>query len=221
MQSSITQSSEGARKGGDPPGSRAASSPGADAPRPPGQRSGGQPLPKGADEGPIEIIDYDAAWPACYTAERDRLGSLLPEVRLHHIGSTAVPGLAAKPVIDMIALVEDLDASTANAMARAGYWLPSRFNAHLRHRRFLCYPSLSLRTHHLHFVDAREDLDRCLRFRDLLRDDPELAGRYEVLKRALAARFQDDREGYTEAKTPFIAQACRRADGRSGSNTRA
>jgi len=166
---------------------------------------------KGAGDGPIEIVEYEPSWPAFYIAECERLAPLLPDVRIHHIGSTAVHGLAAKPVIDMISLVDDLEASIADAMRRAGYQLPARFNANLVHRRFLCYPTASYRTHHLHLVDRREDLDRCLRFRDSLRGNPALAAEYAALKRSLAARFREDREGYTNAKSAFIKR-CRPAD---------
>ena len=161
---------------------------------------------KGAGDGPIEIVEYEPSWPAFFVAERERLAPLLPGIRIYHIGSTAVPGLAAKPVIDMIALVDDLEQGIATVM-RAGYCLSPRFNANLVHRRFLSYPSSSYRTHHLHLVDAREDLERCLRFRDTLRGDSKLAADYATLKRALAARFREDREGYTRAKSPFIADA--------------
>jgi GrpB-like predicted nucleotidyltransferase (UPF0157 family) len=171
-----------------------------------GDRATGDLAPKGAGDGPIEIVEYDPSWPACYIAESERLAPLLPDLRIDHIGSTAVPGLAAKPVIDMIALVDNLDANIAR-MQRAGYHLPERFNANLIHRRFLCYPSASYRTHHLHLVDEREDIDRCLRFRDSLRGNPQLAAEYAALKRALAARYREDREGYTNAKSTFINDA--------------
>ena len=106
----------------------------------------------------------------------------------------------------MIALVDDLDAHVKLAR-RAGYELPTRFNANLVHRRFLCYPNASHRTHHLHLVDVREEMERCLRFRDSLRSNPGLAAEYAKLKRALAVRFREDRAGYTEAKTDFIKGA--------------
>jgi len=165
------------------------------------------PAHLGASDGPIEIVEYDPSWPAFYVAECERLASLLPDVQIYHIGSTAVPGLAAKPVIDMIALVDDPDAKIAALVRQAGYQLPARFNENLVHRRFLCYPTASYRTHHLHLVDEREAMDRCLRFRDSLRGDPKLAAEYAVLKRALAARFGEDREGYTNAKSSFISDA--------------
>jgi GrpB-like predicted nucleotidyltransferase (UPF0157 family) len=161
----------------------------------------------GAGDGPIEIVEYDSSWPARYDAERERLAPLLPGVRIHHVGSSAVPGLAGKAVIDMIALVDDLDANSAALMQRAGYQLPTRFNINLVHRRFLCYPAITYRTHHLHLVDEREDIDRCLRFRDSLRANRKLAADYVALKRALAGRFREDREGYTKAKSKFINDA--------------
>lgn len=128
----------------------------------------------------------------------------MPTLRLHHIGSTAVRGLAAKPVIDMMALVEDLDAPLAALVDQAGYHHPEAYNATLTGRRWLCRPSASHRTHHLHLVDDQEELARHLRFRDALREDPRLATEYAALKRDLAERLADDREGYTEAKTAFV-----------------
>jgi Uncharacterized conserved protein len=163
----------------------------------------------GAGDGPIEVVEYDEGWRACYLAERARLVSLLPDLRIHHIGSTAVRGLAAKPVVDMIAFVDDLDAHAAELARRAGYHLPEQFNANLQHRRFLCYPTPSHRTHHLHLVDQLEGVESCLRFRDRLRSDPELAAEYAALKRALADRFREDRLRYTEAKSSFIKNALR------------
>jgi GrpB-like predicted nucleotidyltransferase (UPF0157 family) len=161
----------------------------------------------GADDGPIEIVDYEPSWPSAFVAERERLSLLLPGVQVHHIGSTAVPGLAGKPVIDMIALVDDLDAAANLLIERGGYQLDARFNEGLLHRRYLCYPSISHRTHHLHLVDASDDMQRCLRFRDRLRGDRRLSAAYVALKRSLAARFGDDRAAYTMAKTRFIDDA--------------
>ena len=185
------------------------------------------PARLGASDGPIEIVEYDPSWPAYYDAERERLASLVPGVRIHHIGSSAVPGLAGKAVIDMIALVDDLDADSAALIQRAGYELPARFNVNLVHRRFLCYPTAAHRTHHLHLVDEREGLNRCLRFRDTLRAHRQLAAEYVALKRALAARFREDRAGYTKAKSSFINDADSQAgslssslrDGRSPTGT--
>jgi GrpB-like predicted nucleotidyltransferase (UPF0157 family) len=159
----------------------------------------------GGHNAPVEIVEYDPAWPTAFEAERDRLAPLLPTgVQLHHFGSTAVPGLAAKPVIDMIALVDDLDAPIAALVQSGGYQYPAAFNATLAHRRFLCYPTAAHRTHHLHLVDEPGELERRLRFRDRLRADPVLASEYVALKRTLAERYRDDREAYTEAKGEFV-----------------
>jgi GrpB-like predicted nucleotidyltransferase (UPF0157 family) len=166
----------------------------------------------GAGDGPIEIVEYDPSWPASFIAECERLAPLLPSSPIHHIGSSAVPGLAGKAVIDMIALVDELDTNVATVMQRAGYHLPKRFNANLVHRRFLCYPTPTYRTHHLHLVDEPDDMERCLRFRDSLRADRKLADDYVALKRALAARFRDDRAGYTQAKSSFINHADSQAE---------
>jgi len=153
----------------------------------------------------VEIVEYDPAWPAAYQAERERLAPLLrPGAQLHHFGSTAVPGLAAKPVIDMIVLVDNLDTPIVALLERGGYQYPPAFNATLIHRRFLCYPTAAHRTHHLHLVDEPGELERRLHFRDRLRADPVLAGEYVALKRALAERYSDDREAYTEAKSEFV-----------------
>lgn len=171
----------------------------------------------GAHDGPIEIVEYDPSWPASYIAECERLTPLLPGTRIHHIGSSAVPGLAGKAVIDMIALVDDLDTNVAALRQRAGYQLPTRFNVSLVHRRFLCYPTATYRTHHLHLVDEREDMDRCLRFRDTLRANRKLAAEYVALKRALATRFRADREGYTKAKSKFINDAESQAEAQPAS----
>jgi GrpB-like predicted nucleotidyltransferase (UPF0157 family) len=158
----------------------------------------------GEADSPVQVVDYDPAWPASFEAEHRRLAPLLGDADIHHIGSTAVPGLAAKPVIDMMALMPDIDAPIHMLVERVGYQFPRAYNATLSHRRFLCYPTASHRTHHLHLVDEQHELDRCLCFRDRLRADPVLAREYAMLKRRLASRFADDREAYTNAKRQFV-----------------
>lgn len=155
----------------------------------------------------IEIVEYDASWPDRFRAEAGRLAGIVPLLIWHHIGSTAVPGLAAKPIIDMMAVVESLDEHAPALVELASYQFPEAYNATLVGRRWLCRPSAAYRTHHLHLVGDRQELDRHLRFRDALRDDPQLASEYAALKHALAERMGDDREGYTAAKTAFIREA--------------
>jgi GrpB-like predicted nucleotidyltransferase (UPF0157 family) len=141
-----------------------------------------------------------------FAAEVERLTPLLPGADIHHIGSTAVPGLAAKPVIDLMALVANLD-EPSDRLVAAGYEYPAAYNETLRDRRWLCRPSAAHRTHHLHLVADADVLARHLRFRDRLRASPELRDDYTQLKLSLAARHPDDREGYTDAKAAFIERA--------------
>lgn len=164
----------------------------------------------GGRDSPVVVVAYDDHWPARFDAEVERLTPLLPGADIHHIGSTAVPGLAAKPVIDLIALVADLDAPIAALVDAAEYEYPTAYNDTLVDRRWLCRPSAAKRTHHLHLVADRSLLDAHLRFRDKLRADPELRHDYAQLKLALADRYRDDREGYTEAKAAFIDRALAR-----------
>lgn len=160
----------------------------------------------GGQDAPLEISDYAEAWPRRFSEEAERLSDHVPGVRWHHIGSTAVPGLAAKPVIDMMAFVEDLDDKAAVIADRYDYQYPAAYNATLVGRRWLCKPSASFRTHHLHLVAAQQLLDRHLQFRDALRASGRLAASYEALKRELADRAHD-RESYTEAKGAFVRDA--------------
>jgi GrpB-like predicted nucleotidyltransferase (UPF0157 family) len=162
----------------------------------------------------IELVEYDPSWPARFAAEAERLAGLLPGIAWHHIGSTAVPGLPAKPIIDVMALVEDLDASLPVLTGQGGYSYPAAYNAALAGRRWLCRPSAAHRTHHLHLVADPAELARHLHFRDALRDDNGLAADYAALKRDLAGQMPDDREGYTAAKTAFITGVEARLDGR-------
>ena len=168
----------------------------------------------GGDDAPVEIAEHDPAWAARFAAQRDLLAPLLaPWLAgdVEHIGSTAVPGLAAKPIVDIMAAVRDLPAARAEAVPRleqaAGYQFPEAFNEEMlrEHRLWLCKPSAEHRLFHLHLVAAGSgELERHLAFRDHLRARPEAAAEYEAVKRDLAARFRHDREGYTAAKTAFV-----------------
>ncbi len=162
----------------------------------------------GNSEAPVVIADYDPAWPALFEAEVAALGPVLQPWLvgpIEHIGSTAVVGLLAKPVIDIMAAVESLPASwPARAeLSRLGYQY-SPYRTDVMH--WFCKPSLSFRTHHLHLVPYHSALweDR-LRFRDSLRSSPALAREYAALKTHLTQRHRLDREAYTEAKGAFVA----------------
>ena len=180
-------------------------------------------------QAPVEIVAYDAAWPARFSDERKALHRVLKRWLagpIEHIGSTAVPGLAAKPVIDIMAGVETLEGSrdAIAAAATLGYcYFP--YQASIRH--WMCKPSDAVRSHHLHLVPVNSpQWVRPIAFRDYLRTHHDVAAEYEQLKRALALKFRWDREAYTEAKKTFIetmtmeALASGSASGRRGSAAR-
>ena len=158
---------------------------------------------------PIRVVDYDPQWLERFERERALLDAAIGEWAvggIHHVGSTAVSGLAAKPTIDILVGVEDLESSRAcfGPLAELGYlYAPYR----PEEMQWFCKPSPSRREFHLHLVPAESARFRDeLRFRNRLRMDPGLAREYAELKKVLAARFRTDREGYTEAKSDFVAR---------------
>ena len=172
-----------------------------------------------AADAPIEVVPYDPSWPLRFETERVLLESVLePWLAgpVEHIGSTAVPGLAAKPVIDIMAPVHSLAASrpALAAALRAGY-MHFPYQAEVMH--WFCKPSPAHRTHHLHLVPFGSALWReRLAFRDALCADPAVAGEYAALKRRLAADFRMDREAYTDAKGPFVRRVLAKVAARGG-----
>jgi GrpB-like predicted nucleotidyltransferase (UPF0157 family) len=158
-------------------------------------------------DAPIRIVPYDATWPELFERERVILEGLLDPWLVgpvEHVGSTAVPGLAAKPVIDIMAGVKSLDESrpAIPALATIGY---GYFPYQPEQKHWFCKPSAAFRTHHLHLVPfGSSHWNERLAFRDHLRRDSAAAGEYAELKRRLAEQYEFDREAYTEAKGPFI-----------------
>ena len=157
----------------------------------------------GRERRQVVIVDYDPAWPARFERERDRVRRALGASadRIEHIGSTAVPGLAAKPIIDVLVAVADPDddALIVAAMEAAGYELRVREPGHRMFR-------TPARDVHVHIRSERDpELLRHLSFRDRLRRSPDDRLAYQRLKRELATRDWDDINEYAEAKGPFIA----------------
>jgi GrpB-like predicted nucleotidyltransferase (UPF0157 family) len=165
-------------------------------------------------EAPIHLEPYSAEWPAMFEAERHLLADVLAPWLvgpIEHVGSTAVPGLAAKPVIDIMAAVESLDVSRPALIALTPLqYCYAPYRADVMH--WLCKPGPALRTHHLHLVPFKSQLwrDR-ISFRDRLRANRDIAAEYLQLKRRLAADYPNDREAYTREKTPFIENILRGA----------
>jgi GrpB-like predicted nucleotidyltransferase (UPF0157 family) len=164
------------------------------------------------DDEPIQIVAYDSAWPARFETEKRLLErAIRPWIigEVHHVGSTAVPSLAAKPVIDILVGVESLTGSEAcfNQLAAISYqYAPYRPDE----MHWFCKPSPAHRTHHLHLVPVgSRRFDDELAFRDALRKRPDLAERYAELKSNLATKHRDDREAYTKSKGQFIADVLR------------
>ena len=164
----------------------------------------------------VVLSPYDVSWSERYQKERQRLLTLFPAtfIDVQHIGSTAVPGLEAKPIIDILAGVESMDMaeSLAEPLCSAGYTTSAEFNAALTDRKWFMRWADGHRTHHLHVVIHGGELWlRHIRFRDALRFNPEMAAEYTRLKAELAARHGSDREAYTDAKSAFILAALARA----------
>jgi GrpB-like predicted nucleotidyltransferase (UPF0157 family) len=158
-------------------------------------------------EQPVEIVEYDSSWPVRFEEEREAIArTLAPWLAgpIEHIGSTAIPGLAAKPVVDIMAAVSTLEGSRGaiEAATELGYcYFPYRAES----EHWFCKPSPMFRTHHLHLVPiGTPQWLEAVAFRDYLRGHPAIAAEYEALKRRLAHQFHFDREAYTEAKRPFI-----------------
>lgn len=165
-------------------------------------------------QAPVVVVPYDERWPARFAAEHARLEPVLAPwlvAEPEHIGSTAIPGLAAKPIIDIMAPVASLEASRAALPELAaldyGYF---PYRADVMH--WLCKPSDAYRTHHLHLVPYRSGLwNERIAFRDHLRAHPEVAAAYAALKHRLAADFRFDREAYTDGKSSFVLDVLGRA----------
>lgn len=174
-----------------------------------------QPEPLGLESGTVRLVPYDARWPALFAEESERIMSIvaaagLPTLRIEHVGSTAVPGLAAKPILD-------LAAGRARDVAPAVY-IPVLEAAGYLYRGEMGVPGREffrlgvLRSHHLHLVEHEgEQWRRYLGLRDALRASPALRDRYAALKQDLAGRYPSDREAYTEGKTAFVEEVLRGA----------
>ena len=165
---------------------------------------------------PVEIAEYDPAWPALFERERDMIAGALGDlmVAIEHVGSTAVPGLGAKPVIDIMIGVRNLTDGErcVGPLEGLGYEYKGEYG--IPGRLYFRRLTKGGRSHQIHMVEHESDFwERLLLFRDYLREHPGEARAYYELKVRLAAQFRTDREGYTEAKTEFIqaAQAKARA----------
>lgn len=155
----------------------------------------------------VELKQYDTEWPELFEQEKMFLLSIIGSWfvgSVEHVGSTAVPGMIAKPIIDIMFGVESLEASKAaiEVLQTNGYcYYP--YKSDVMH--WFCKPSPEFRTHHLHLAPYRSPLwNERIRFRNMLRENPQVAEEYGALKKSLAAEMPYDRESYTQHKWPFI-----------------
>ena len=167
-----------------------------------------------APDDAVALVDPDPAWADQYREMagwlRHRLG---PEIalRTEHYGSTAIPGIPAKPIVDMLIEVPSFAAAKRKFLPalndeRWEYWWYNDHMMFIRRAR-----RMGPRTHHLHLAPRGHRLWEGLAFRDYLRAHPQTAARYAALKRELAQAHRQDREAYTEAKTTFVRQITARA----------
>jgi len=166
----------------------------------------------------LEILPYDPAWPNAFAVERDRIAAALGDlaVRIDHNGSTSVPGLAAKPIIDIQISVRDLQPIEAYAALLGALDYVHVPHADDSFAPFFHRPSHWPHSHHLHVVQAGgAEERRTLAFRDYLREHPHVAREYEGLKRGLAPLYSaasfESRQAYADAKTEFITRITTRA----------
>ncbi len=169
----------------------------------------------------VAVVPYDPRWPELFAEERDHLLACLPHDlvrRIEHFGSTAVPGLPAKPIVDMLVEVTSLEETKeriAPILEAQGYdyfWRPSSGDSTPPfYAWFIKRDPNGNRTHHIHMVEADfEHWDRLL-FRDYLIEHPDIAQEYSALKAKLSERHDKDRVAYTAAKTEFIRTTAEQA----------
>jgi GrpB-like predicted nucleotidyltransferase (UPF0157 family) len=170
----------------------------------------------------VDIVPYDPAWPAEYAREEAFLRAQLPAdlvLRIAHIGSTAVPGSSAKPIIDVQVEVKDLQrvrSEVVPVLTTHGYeciWRPSIGERAPFYAWFIKRGQQGARSHHLHMVEPDDASSDRIRFRDLLRADKEELRRYETLKQALARQHPNDRAAYTRGKAAYIAELLGKGSG--------
>jgi GrpB-like predicted nucleotidyltransferase (UPF0157 family) len=166
----------------------------------------------GLDRTRVAVVPYDSAWAALFADEAARLRAALGDriLSIEHVGSTSVPGLDAKPILDLMAGVESLAGAERllPALREVGY--VHKLDADNPDRLYFVRGPAERRTHHLPLAEPGSRFWRQqLRFRDLLRGDPGLAAAYARLKHALAASHPGDRLAYAAGKQPFIEAALR------------
>jgi GrpB-like predicted nucleotidyltransferase (UPF0157 family) len=164
----------------------------------------------------VTILDYQPEWPALFRQEEALLARTLAEFNpvIEHVGSTSVPGLAAKPIIDILVGLPDFSVadSVVGPMTSAGYLYEPKYEDVMPYRRYFQRNTGKVRTHHIHMVvHGGTFWRRHTMFRDYLRAHPEAVAGYAALKRSLAEREWSHMNEYANAKTDFIREVERLA----------
>lgn len=168
-------------------------------------------IPLGLKKGEVMLSDYKEEWPGIFRSERKLLKAELGRlaIAISHMGSTAVPGLCAKPILDILLAVLSVEEAEKNLarFERCGYQVKPREEDPVPGRLFFSKDIDGLRCFHLHVTEAGSDFCKeHLRFRNILRKDPKAALSYARLKLRLSKAFPDDRKAYIEGKARFIAR---------------
>jgi GrpB-like predicted nucleotidyltransferase (UPF0157 family) len=162
----------------------------------------------------IDLAEYDPEWPRLYERESERIGAALGPraLRIEHVGSTSVPGLAAKPLIDIVLVVADTrdEADYVPPLEAAGYVLRIREPDWFEHRLFKG-PDTNVNVHT--FSDGCEEIERMVAFRDWLRTHDDDRDLYLAAKRELAAREWKHVQNYADAKSAVVREIVVRAYG--------
>ncbi|HEX7956021.1 MAG TPA: GrpB family protein [Pyrinomonadaceae bacterium] len=163
----------------------------------------------------VEVVPHDPRWRDAFEAEAKRVAAALGEnvVAVHHIGSTAIPGIYAKPIVDMLVEVGDIAEvdGRSSAMESLGYEVMGEYGIPGR-RYFRKDDREGIRTHHIHAFEAGSaEASRHLAFRDYMTAHPADAQKYSELKRRLAEEHPHSPDGYMDGKDDFIKEMERRA----------
>lgn len=162
---------------------------------------------------PITLVEYDPSWPDLFEREANRIRSVLggAALQIEHVGSTSVPGLCAKPIIDILLVVKNSDdePSYVPALEAAGYRLRIREPEWFEHRMFKG-PDTDINLHV--FSLGAPEIDRILRFRDWLRSNESDRDKYAQVKRSLAKKKWRHVQHYADAKTSIVQEIMERAN---------
>jgi GrpB-like predicted nucleotidyltransferase (UPF0157 family) len=162
----------------------------------------------------VEVVPYRSDWPQQFAAEAKELKAVFGAqmLSIHHFGSTSIPGISAKPIIDILVIVRDIDSvdTLSSKLEALGYYAVGEYG--ISGRRFFYKGSSDLRTHHLHVYETgNPHILRHLVFRDYMRCHPISARDYARLKEELAREFPEDMDQYIAGKNAFVKEHEKRA----------